>query len=64
MQRIQYFVVLHQDQWKIRLNGEHYGPYDSEKTAISAAIDWARTIGNSEVLVQRRDKTFRTEWAS
>ncbi|MHA6685124.1 DUF2188 domain-containing protein [Mesorhizobium sp. A556] len=66
MARTQYFVVLHEGQWKITLNGQHYGPYETQKAAIRAAVDAAHTEGkagrNGQVLVQGQNNQFRTEW--
>ena len=62
MNRTQYFVVLHNGEWKITLNGKHYGPYRTQENAIKAAVEAAHKAGNSQVLVQGRDNKFRTEW--
>jgi hypothetical protein len=66
MARAQYFVVLHENQWKISHNGKHYGPYATQAAAISVAVDTAHKAGeqghDAQVLVQGRDNKFRTEW--
>lgn len=63
MARTQYFVVLHEGQWKIKFNGQHYGPYRTQREASLAAIDAANeSKGNAQVLVQGKDNLFRTEW--
>lgn len=66
MARAQYFVVLHQGQWKIGFQGEHYGPYQTQAEAIRYAVDAAQEAGrqnhDAQVLVQGRDNQFRTEW--
>lgn len=63
MSRTQYVVVLQQGQWKIALEGKHYGPYDSQRDAIRVAIDTAhKNAGDSQVLVQGENNQFRTEW--
>lgn len=63
MARAQYFVVLHEGQWKIKYDGKHYGPYATQKAAIRAAVDAAQKAqGDSQVLVQGQDNQFRTEW--
>ncbi|MEP0323505.1 DUF2188 domain-containing protein [Bauldia litoralis] len=63
MARNQYFVVKHQGEWKIKHNGEHHGPYTTQKAAIRAAVDAAhKSEGNSQVLVQGENNQFRTEW--
>jgi hypothetical protein len=66
MARIQYFVAKHEGQWKIKLDGTHYGPYDTQKTAIKVAVDTAHKSGenghDAQVLVQGENNQFRTEW--
>jgi hypothetical protein len=66
MARAQYFVVLHAGEWKISFEKKHFGPYDSQKTAIRAAIDAAHGSGknghDAQVLVQGQNNQFRTEW--
>jgi hypothetical protein len=67
MARTQYFVVHHQGQWKVSLNGQHYGPYVSQKAAIKAAVEAAHSTGrkggDAQVLVQSTNNNqFRTEW--
>lgn len=66
MARTQYFVVLHQNEWKVTLNGQHYGPYDTQALAIRAAVDAAHSTGDkggdAQVLVQGTNNQFRTEW--
>jgi hypothetical protein len=65
-QRVQYYVVLHERQWKISLNGKHHGPYATQRDAIRTAVDAAHKSGkdghDAQVLVQGRDNQFRTEW--
>jgi hypothetical protein len=66
MARSQYFVVLHEGQWKIKYEGQHYGPYSSQKEAIRHAVDAAHKLGgrgqDAQVLVQGQNNQFRTEW--
>lgn len=66
MARTQYFVVNHEGQWKISLNGKHHGPYATQRGAIRAAVDAAhetgRKGGDAQVLVQGENNQFRTEW--
>lgn len=56
MARSQYFVVLHDNQWKISFNGQHYGPYTTQQAAIRAAVDAAHSTGqkghDAQVMVQ------------
>lgn len=66
MARTQYFVTLHEGEWKVRLNGKHYGPYQTQKLAIRAAVDAAHKEGaagrDAQVLIQGANNQFRTEW--
>jgi hypothetical protein len=66
MARLQYFVVYHENSWKISFEGKHYGPYMSQSVTIKNAIDAAHKSGQSghdaQVLVQGLDSKFRTEW--
>lgn len=67
MARTQYFVVLHENKWKIKLNDKHYGPFSTQKEAIRKAVDTANIEGKNnpdgaQVLVQGEDHRFRTEW--
>lgn len=61
--RVQYFVVLHNGEWKISFNGQHYGPYGTQAAAIRTAVDAAhKAQGDAQVLVQGQNNMFRTEW--
>ena len=66
MARAHYFVVLHEQQWKISFDGQHYGPYRTQHDAIRAAVDAAHGSGqkghDAQVLVQGTNNQFRTEW--
>jgi hypothetical protein len=66
MARAQYFVVLHNNEWKISFEKKHYGPYGTQAIAIRVAVDAAHKTGtqghDAQVLVQGRDNQFRTEW--
>lgn len=61
-----YFVVYHDQQWKIRYSNTLYGPYDRQKTAISQAIDMALIVGQAggtaQVLVENERGEARLEW--
>lgn len=65
MARAQYFVVLHEGQWKIKHNDKHF-TYSSQREAIRAAVDAAHKAGaqgfDAQVLVQGENNQFRTEW--
>ena len=66
MARQQYFVVQHDNDWKVKFDGMHYGPYPNQKAAIDAAVEAAQSAGTSgqdaQVLVQGVNQLFRTEW--
>jgi hypothetical protein len=66
MARAQYFVVKHNNQWKISFEGKHYGPYGSQSEAIKVAVDAAHKAGlnghDAQVLIQGENNQFRTEW--
>lgn len=66
MARAQYFVVLHDGQWKISYEGKHYGPYPTQQVAIQTAVATAHTAGqrghDAQVMVQGLNNQFRTEW--
>jgi hypothetical protein len=63
----QYFIVLHNNEWKISFKDKHYGPYDTQNEAIEAAIDAAHAMGeigiDAQVLVEGTDHKLRTEWS-
>ena len=64
--RAQYFVVLHNGEWRITFEGKHYGPYDTQADAIEQARIAAKKSHDNgrkaQVLVQGKDNKFRTEW--
>ena len=63
MARRQYFIVLHQGEWKINIDGHRHGPYGTQRDAIKAAVELAHDSGqDSQVLVQGANNQFRTEW--
>jgi hypothetical protein len=63
----QYFVILHNNEWKISFNGKNYGPYATQSDAIEAAVNAAYAMGeigiDAQVLVQDADQKTRTEWS-
>jgi hypothetical protein len=66
LERDQYFVVLHEGEWKVKHHGEHSHPYASQREAIASAVEAAHQASEcgqlSQVLVQGEDLLFRTEW--
>ncbi len=66
MARAQYFVVKKSGQWQIAHNDNHFGPYETQKAAIRAAVDAAHSSGrkgiDAQVFVQNEQNQFRTEW--
>ena len=66
MARVQYFVVKHESEWKVKLDGVHYGPFVTQAMAIRSAVDAANDSGrkgvDAQVLVQGENHQFRTEW--
>ncbi len=63
MDHTRYIVVRDHGQWKISLNGAHFGPYTTQRDAVRAAVDAAQEAGrkglNGQVLLLDQ---FRTEW--
>ncbi len=66
MSLAQYFVVVHEDEWKIKYEGQHYGPFATRQAAIWEAVEAAHTRGQkgqeAQVLVQGVNNQFRVEW--
>ena len=66
MAREQYFVVFHDNQWKIKHNDRHLDTYPSQKQAIADAVKFAHEDGqkghDAQVLVQGKDLLFKTDW--
>jgi hypothetical protein len=64
----QYFIILHNGEWKISFKEKHYGPYATQGEAIEAAVDAAYAMGeigiDAQVLVEEANHQLRTEWAS
>lgn len=63
----EYYVVFHQNEWKIKYDNEHYGPYKTQREAYEVAVDAAQKAGakgeQAQVFIQRRDNNqFRVEW--
>lgn len=67
MARARYDVVHPGGQWKIKFNGEYFGPYPTQKAAVKVAVDAAHASGgaghDAQVYVHRGDTNeFRLEW--
>ena len=45
MLRPQFIVVFLDNEWKVRHDGRHYGPYATERRAIFAAIEATQRAG-------------------
>lgn len=65
MSRTIYYVLSASNRWKIRHNEKDYH-YDTQREAIQAAVNAAHSSGNkgwdAQVLVQRENGQWRTEW--
>jgi hypothetical protein len=63
----QYFIVLHNNEWKISFKEKLYGPFATQGEAIEAALEAAYAMGDigidAQVLVEEADHKLRTEWA-
>jgi hypothetical protein len=61
-----FYVVHHERRWRFEVNDEDHGPFRIRTAAIRAAVDAARSAGEkgsaTQVLVQRANTEFRTEW--
>jgi hypothetical protein len=63
MARKQFFVSPNGANWKVTSGGTTLSNHQTQATAIRAAVDAAhRHAGDAQVMVQRPDGTFRTEW--
>ena len=45
MLRPQFIVVFRDGEWKVRHDGRHFGPFDTERAAVLAAIEAAHSAG-------------------
>jgi hypothetical protein len=58
--------VLHEGRWNFEVNDEDHDPFCTQTAAIRAAVDAAHIAGeksgDAQVLVQRGNNEFRTEW--
>ena len=64
--RTVFYVVHHEGRWRFEVNDEDHGPFCTQTAAIRAAVDAAHSAGEkggaAQVLVQRANTEFRTEW--
>jgi len=65
--RPQFIVVFLDNEWKIRHDGRHFGPYTTERGAVLAAIEAAHSLGGHghepRVLVEGPNtKKLYVEW--
>lgn len=50
---VQYFVVVHEGEWMVRVEGTHHGPYPTQAAAIAAAMEAAKGLtGGAQALSQ------------
>jgi hypothetical protein len=68
MTRHRYIVVFHDGEWKIDHDGELSARYRTQEEALLDALNAARRLDkkgqDAEVLTQRADQRFRTEWTN
>jgi hypothetical protein len=68
MTRHRYIVVFHDGEWKIDHDGELSARYRTQEEALLDALNAARRLDkkgqDAEVLTQRADHRFRTEWTN
>jgi len=61
-----YLILRHDDEWKIRLNGRLYGPYEGRDAALEAAIEVAHAMGEigiqAQVAVEDAGSNVMTAW--
>src|SRR6266568_2353411 len=63
---VEYIVAKDGNRWMINLQGDQFGPYETQRDAIQAAVEAAHTSGDqgydAKVLVPVGINQFRTEW--
>lgn len=61
-----YFVVFHEQQWRIKHNGKYSAGYPTHAEALRAGINAAYKDGEcghqAQVLVHGQDLLFHAEW--
>jgi hypothetical protein len=67
MARKEFYVVHHRNEWKIRYEDRHFGPFSTQAEATTKAIDLAHGVGkaggNASVLIQDKRHVWRVEWS-
>jgi hypothetical protein len=61
----EFYVVRHQGAWRIRVNGNHHGDYESRLLAINAAVMEAQAAGpGAKVFSTGIVSQYSAEWSS
>ena len=65
MARAVYYVLSAGNGWKVQFDGKDF-PFNTQAEAIGAAVDAAHGSGqkgyDAQVLIQRENGQWRTEW--
>jgi hypothetical protein len=62
-----YYVLLRDGEWKIQLNGKHFGPCLTQEHATEVAVAAARKAaarGCASRVVVQEGSVFRTAWTA
>jgi hypothetical protein len=62
-----YYVLLRDGDWKIQLNGRHFGPCPSRDLAVEVALAAAKKAaarGYASRVVVQDGTLFRTQWSA
>lgn len=62
-----YYVLDREGEWKIQLNGKHFGPCPSRDVAVEVAVAAAKRAtarGITARVVVQEGEEFRTRWSS
>ena len=62
-----YYVLLRSGEWKIQLNGKHFGPCPTQEHAIEVALSAARKAaarGYASRVVVQDGSVYRTAWTA
>jgi hypothetical protein len=63
MARKQFFVSPDGASWKVQCEGTTLSRHNSRDAAVQSAVERAHNYRDAEVLVQRLDGQWRTEWS-